>query len=99
MPGWRNGNRSRLKICRSKGLVGSTPTPGTKILFFSFFFPHSLHQFLLYHRRVFVAVADRERDARHWLDVHLLVQKMLQAASFPVELFQNSFGALGWNDA
>ena len=30
-PGWRNGRRSRLKICRPRGCEGSTPSPGTII--------------------------------------------------------------------
>ena len=29
-PGWRNGSRSRLKICRTRVRAGSSPAPGTK---------------------------------------------------------------------
>ena len=32
LPGWRNGLRSRLKICGPQGLVGSNPTPGITYL-------------------------------------------------------------------
>ena len=28
-PGWRNGSRSRLKICRTRVRAGSSPAPGT----------------------------------------------------------------------
>ena len=31
LPEWRNGSRSRLKICRDHSRVGSSPTSGTNI--------------------------------------------------------------------
>ena len=30
-PGWRNGSRSRLKICRTRVRAGSSPAPGTSL--------------------------------------------------------------------
>ena len=32
-PGWRNGRRSRLKICRTRVCEGSSPSPGTNFTF------------------------------------------------------------------
>ncbi len=34
-PGGEIGIRNRLKICRSQGHVGSTPTPGTVIILYA----------------------------------------------------------------